>query len=459
MEQRCSSVGKTEIKPTQPKGKGGAWESMFTGTVQSKSHEGGLLVTFDGSSPSLNAIVVLANDGTYIGKVDGVIGSTNQPMAHVAHIDRSLNVDDLMGSNVTIRPKKKREERTERSRSDRGGRDDRRNRDNRSDRFSSNDRRPRNDRSGRDGNNQNDWDCPECGNDNFAFRNECNRCEAPRPNGGGNRSGRQGGRQDGRSNGRERFGGRNNHGDNDWDCGECGNSNFAFRQECNMCSAPRSGGRGQSRGRHNDRQQRDNRGSNRRHDDRGGRNNSTFTHNDWDCGECGNSNFSFRQECNRCEAPRPGGGGGGGRGGGRSEGRGRGGDRSQRRPQGRYDGGGRGGGRSEGRDRGGDRPQRRSQGRYDGGRGNDRGPRDRSGGSDRGSFDRSRPRRNGDRDSSRGNGGDGDRPRRTNREGGREQRPRDDSFRRARGKRPGHAHNRPPRDFREPRSFQRKDED
>ncbi|VDN30149.1 unnamed protein product [Gongylonema pulchrum] len=51
--------------------------------------------------------------------------------------------------------------------------------------------------------------------------------------------------------------------------------------------------------------------------------------NDWTCDGCGNTNFGFRQECNRCHAPRPGGGGGGGaigpmRGGG---GRGRGGDR------------------------------------------------------------------------------------------------------------------------------------
>ena len=56
---------------------------MFTGTVESKSHEGGLLVHFDGSSPALNAIMVRADDGTYIGKVDGVIGSTDRPLAHV----------------------------------------------------------------------------------------------------------------------------------------------------------------------------------------------------------------------------------------------------------------------------------------------------------------------------------------------------------------------------------------
>lgn len=29
--------------------------------------------------------------------------------------------------------------------------------------------------------------------------------------------------------------------------------------------------------------------------------------NDWGCESCGNTNFSFRQECNRCHTPRGGG--------------------------------------------------------------------------------------------------------------------------------------------------------
>ncbi|CAN0043551.1 unnamed protein product, partial [Hapterophycus canaliculatus] len=27
--------------------------------------------------------------------------------------------------------------------------------------------------------------CPSCGNNCFAFRNECNRCQTPKPTGGG----------------------------------------------------------------------------------------------------------------------------------------------------------------------------------------------------------------------------------------------------------------------------------
>src|SRR6056300_1434559 len=96
---------------------------MFSGTVESKSHEGGLLVHFEGSSPSLNAIMVRSDDGTYIGKVDGVLGSTEHALAHIAHIDRSLDMEKLIGVQVTVRAKKQREERSRN-----GGRFDDRNR-------------------------------------------------------------------------------------------------------------------------------------------------------------------------------------------------------------------------------------------------------------------------------------------------------------------------------------------
>ncbi|DAC55904.1 MAG TPA: hypothetical protein D7I11_02255, partial [Candidatus Poseidoniales archaeon] len=91
---------------------------MFTGTVESKSHEGGLLVNFDGSSPALDAIMVRADDGTYVGKVDGVLGSTNHPLAHVAHVDRSLDMDTLIGVALTVRAKQKPREDRGRQRED-----------------------------------------------------------------------------------------------------------------------------------------------------------------------------------------------------------------------------------------------------------------------------------------------------------------------------------------------------
>ncbi|MEK9651126.1 MAG: hypothetical protein VW102_02915, partial [Poseidonia sp.] len=101
---------------------------MFTGTVESQSHEGGLLVHFEGSSPALNAIMVRSDDGTYIGKVDGVIGNTNHPLAHVAHVDRTLDMGALIGVQVTVRAKKPRsDDRSNQRRDDRGRFDGRRN--------------------------------------------------------------------------------------------------------------------------------------------------------------------------------------------------------------------------------------------------------------------------------------------------------------------------------------------
>ena len=101
---------------------------MFTGVIESKSHEGGFLVSFTGSSPALESIIINAESGIYIGKVDGVLGNTNAPLAHVAHIDRKLDLDTLIGVEVGIRPKKQREERNRGSDRD-GRRDERRGND------------------------------------------------------------------------------------------------------------------------------------------------------------------------------------------------------------------------------------------------------------------------------------------------------------------------------------------
>ncbi len=240
---------------------------MFSGTIEAMSHEGGLLLSFGGSSPALDSIIVKASDGVYIGKIDGVLGNTEDPIAHVGHIDRKLNLESLIGEEVTIRAKKPREERKVNHREGSNNRNDRRDfrsRDN--SRFDRNS----NFRNRSDG--SDDWDCPKCNNSNFARRTECNRCGEPRPGGGrrDSRGRRDSGRRDfGRGDNRERrdYGGgrgrehrdhgRRDHGnsrqrdgrnsgktfaDNDWDCPKCNNSNFSFRTECNRCGEPRSGG-------------------------------------------------------------------------------------------------------------------------------------------------------------------------------------------------------------------------
>ena len=222
---------------------------MFSGTVESKSHEGGLLVHFDGASPALNAIMIRSDDGSYIGKVDGVIGSTDHPLAHIAHIDRSLDMDALIGVTVSVRPKKPREERNDR-RDDRrqGGRDNRGFRNDRRDdrRQGGRDNRGfRNDRGGSGQQEYNDWTCPKCNNSNFARRTVCNRCEEPRPAGSGGGERRDHRHQhDRRQGGRDKRGFRNNRGgqrqqrgtfnDNDWTCPKCNNLNFSFRNVCNL---------------------------------------------------------------------------------------------------------------------------------------------------------------------------------------------------------------------------------
>ena len=410
---------------------------MFAGVIESKSHEGGFLVSFTGSSPALESIIINAETGIYIGKVDAVLGNTNSPLAHVAHVDRKLDLDSLLGIEVGIRAKKQREERRERD-SDRGQRGNDRgyqSRDNQGGRFERNDR-------GQDNRNGGDWDCPKCQNNNFAFRTECNRCGEARGAGGG-----RGPRQDDRRGGsqgyqsRDRQGGRferndrgqGNRNGGDWDCPKCRNNNFAFRTECNSCGLPKSGSNDRRGG--NDRYG----GNDRRGGNDRGRETKVYTDNDWDCPKCQNSNFAFRQECNRCQAPRSGAGGGGGR--------------SQRRDDGgrppRRDSGGRPSQRDDRRaprrDDGGRPPQRddrsRAPRRDDSGR-----PPQRDDGARPPRHEGARPPRRDGRDrrsdgsgyQSGGSYGSQDRaPERNSRE------PR--NFRKSRGNGPGHAHNRPPK--------------
>ena len=78
---------------------------MFKATVEALSHEGGLIAPFTGSSPALGSIIVRIDDGTYIGKIDAVLGSTDSPIAHIAHLDRKMNPNDFIGCEAQIRPK------------------------------------------------------------------------------------------------------------------------------------------------------------------------------------------------------------------------------------------------------------------------------------------------------------------------------------------------------------------
>jgi rubredoxin len=198
-----------------------------------------------------------------------------------------------------------------------------------------------------------DWFCPECNNTNFARRKECNICKAPRPSPkldlglwpqrdvrdgwppGDVRDGWRPGpaaypprrmldrgirpirqTQESKPKPPETLPG-------DWLCAECGNTNFARRNVCNIatCKAPRPGPRSPpfdpfswTRDRGSWVPPMNRFGSVKRR--RGeferptGRRPRPPASNpgDWLCPECGNTNFARRTECNisTCKAPRPG---------------------------------------------------------------------------------------------------------------------------------------------------------
>ncbi len=196
----------------------------FSGTVDRESHEGGLLVSFEGRAPRLGATLRIIG-GKPIGKVNSVIGAIDRAFVHIHPITDQIEVTSTIGSPVEIAPREKKEYRGR-------GRDSYSKRDSRRDGR----RGGNNDRKG------GDWTCPKCNNSNFAFRKKCNRCEADRPRDGGRKFERKFER-----------GGNNKQKGGDWTCPKCNNSNFAFRDKCNRCDAsrPSSGGKPPSRSRSN----------------------------------------------------------------------------------------------------------------------------------------------------------------------------------------------------------------
>ena len=139
-----------------------------------------MLAPFTGSAPKLGQVMQLPG-GKWVGKVDTVIGEVSAAVVHIIPF-RDVESELLIGQPVEIAPPKER-------RDDRGRRDE---------------------RSGipmKDG----DWNCPKCQNHNFAWRESCNRCEAPKGaggGGGGDRRGSSGGYRGGGGGGDRRGGDR-----------------------------------------------------------------------------------------------------------------------------------------------------------------------------------------------------------------------------------------------------------
>ena len=149
----------------------------FEAHIREISHEGGMMAPFTGDAPKLGQVMQLPG-GKWIGKVDTVIGEVSAAVVHITPF-RDVETQLLIGQPVEIAPPKERQR-------DRGRRDD---------------------RGSGIPMKQGDWSCPKCQNHNFAWRDNCNRCEAPKPSGGG------GGRRDNR--GGDRRGGERREGGND----------------------------------------------------------------------------------------------------------------------------------------------------------------------------------------------------------------------------------------------------
>ncbi len=157
----------------------------FEGHIREISHEGGMLAPFTGEAPKLGQIMQLPG-GKWVGKVETVIGEITAAVVHISPF-RDTQVELLVGQPVEIAPPKEK----------------------------SDSRRERNDERGAPEMKEGDWHCEKCRNHNFAWRDNCNRCEAPKTGGGGgqrrdNRGGdRRGGQQrrDNRGSGDRRSGG------------------------------------------------------------------------------------------------------------------------------------------------------------------------------------------------------------------------------------------------------------
>lgn len=121
-----------------------------------------------------------------------------------------------------------------------------------------------------------DWNCPKCGDLQFARNTQCRQCGEPKADGGG---GSGGGGGAGGAGGGKNFESR----DGDWNCPQCGDLQFAFRDSCRRCGIFKDGAAGGAQQTNN-------------HQTKPG---------DWNCSRCGDLQFARNVACRKCYAPKP----------------------------------------------------------------------------------------------------------------------------------------------------------
>ena len=185
----------------------------FEGRVSRESHEGGLLISFEGKAPRLGARLCIVG-GKPLGKVETVLGPAEKPLIHLFPLANGIDGSKAIGSPVEIAPRHRRDSSNRRPMKTHRGKKD----------WSQS--------SGNSRIKSGDWVCPKCKNHNFANKKVCNRtgCEEPKPRGGGRGRDSRGHKSD-----KIRGFSDSNMKPGDWNCPKCKNHNFAKREICNRC--------------------------------------------------------------------------------------------------------------------------------------------------------------------------------------------------------------------------------
>ena len=213
----------------------------FSGTVSTPSHEGGLLVSFEGRAPGLYTGIRVVG-GKFLGRVDSVIGTKNKAFIHIKPLAEGVIAENAVGSPIEIAPR------------DRSPRNDRNNRDRGNDGQRGQDRRS----FDRDVHMKpGDWRCSKCKNHNYANKQFCNRstCNEKKPHGDNNNNNSYRDNNRGRNDNNR---GRNSNDEpnmkpGDWMCPKCKNHNYASKNFCNRssCDVRKPGGPDSGKGSRN----------------------------------------------------------------------------------------------------------------------------------------------------------------------------------------------------------------